>query len=268
MVVTRIHIRCRFSQPRFAASLFAGLLVAACWVAPSGVLRSDEAKPRIWQKLMTPRAELPRFLTKPAKPTPEMTPREAAQACLTTAKELFDSGYDREAIQLFERARQLDPKQTQVARYLAVLYDRQLDGHHAQAEYDKALKLTPKDPDLLNDVGYFHYQYGRWAEAEASFRAALRSKPTLERAKINLGMTLCQADRYGEAFDVFREVVGPAAAHSNIGLMLAGAGRRDEALRALHQALVIQPSLPQARAMLEYLEQHPDGPRQLVQSER
>jgi Tfp pilus assembly protein PilF len=229
------------------------MFIAFSLLSISSSVQAEDGNAHIWQKIIIPKPKMPQFLTKPVKIQAELPPREAAQACLTTAKELFDSGHDREAIQLFERARQLDPKQTQIARFLAVLYDRQHDTIHAEAEYAKALKLTPKDPDLLNDIGYFHYQYERWADAEIAFRDAIKHNHKHERSKVNLAMTLCQLGRYAEAFDLFREAVGPAAAHSNIGMMLAREHKRDEAIQAFQQALALQPELPQARAGLDYL---------------
>jgi Tfp pilus assembly protein PilF len=212
----------------------------------------DKSKPG-WQWVTLPKPGLPRFLTKPAKVQTELPPKEAAQACLATAKDLLDQGYDHEAIQLFERARTLDPKRTEVSRYLAVLYDRQDDAVRATAEYELALKLTPKDADLLNDIGYFHYHRSQWPAAEQRFREALALNPKLERAKINLGMTLAQQGHYQQAYAAFAEAVGPAAAHSNVGVLLARQGRHAEAIAAFQNSIDLEPGSPQARACLACL---------------
>ena len=56
-----------------------------------------------------------------------LPPAEAAKACISTADEMAKGGYRKEAILLYERARQLDPGQKHVCRYLAVLYDEEGD---------------------------------------------------------------------------------------------------------------------------------------------
>ena len=96
---------------------------------------------------------LPKLLTKPAKVQSELPPKEAADACITTAKHLLGHGHDREATLLFEGARTLDPKRTELSGFLAACYDRQNDAVKAKTEFDLALKLSPHDAVLCNDCG-------------------------------------------------------------------------------------------------------------------
>jgi len=241
------------STIQFRNILAATVALGAITLTGIGVA-DDSSKPPIWQRTSVRKPSLPKILTKPAKVQTELPPKEAANACLATAKDLFDQGYDREATLLFERARQLDPKHANVCRFLAVLYDRQNDTGRAKTEYDQALKLAPKDADLLNDVGYFYYRRAQWKEAESKFREALAQNPKLERAKINLGMTLGHQGRMQDAYELFAEAVGPAAAHSNVGILLAKQGHRAEAIDALHKSLAFDPDLGQAKACLACLE--------------
>ena len=97
------------------------------------------------------------------KVSAELSPKEAAEACFATAKELHAHGHAKEAIILFERARELNPRETRADRYLAVLYDHEGNDARALAEFQKALKTSPKDAELLNDLGYFYYRrYSPW----------------------------------------------------------------------------------------------------------
>jgi len=186
----------RRTQSAVVIALF--VLLALAVVARA----ADPDKP-FWQRASLPKPGLPYIFTKAAKPEAELPPKEAANACLGTAKELFDQGYDHEATLLFERARKLDPKHTEVSRYLAVLYDRQNDPIRANTEFEQALKLAPKDADLLNDIGFSHYRRSEWSAAEKRFREALVLNPKFERAKVNLGMAIGQQGRFSEAYDVF-----------------------------------------------------------------
>ena len=204
----------------------------------------------------------------------ELPPKDAAKACLVTADEMVRSGYRREAAALYERARQLDPSQQQVCRYLAVLYDEIGTDSQALAEYNHAMRLTPKDADLLNDFGYFYYRRHDMHQAEQWFRAALAQSPQHERAWVNLGMTLGETERYQESFDAFSKVLSTAAAHSNVGMILARHGHTEEAARALKQALIMDPGLKPPRALLANLDapqsiaRNPNSPSSLPQMDR
>jgi Tfp pilus assembly protein PilF len=194
-------------------------------------------------------------------PAHELPPAQASEACLATARELQSHGHAPEAIILYERARQLNPRQKQISRFLAVLYDQQGNDQRALVEYRKALELTPKDPALLNDFGYYYYRRRDWRQAEEFFRKAIAAAPDEERAWVNLGLALGEQGRYQESFDAFAKVVGPAAAHSNVGVILASHQRLAEARSAFQHALAIQPDLPQAKAFLAHLDAQNSGPQ-------
>ena len=56
-----------------------------------------------------------------------------------------------------------------------MLYDATGDSVRSLAEYNKAIEADPKNPSLLSDLGYYHYERGNHAEAEQSLRKAFRS---------------------------------------------------------------------------------------------
>ena len=195
--------------------------------------------------------------------TDTLPPKEAAKACLVTADEMVRNGYRKEAIALYERARDLDPTQQQVCRYLAVLYDEVGTDSQALTEYNHAVRLTPKDPDLLNDFGYFYYHRHDMRQAEQWFRAAIVQSPRHERAWVNLGLTLGEQGRYQDSFEAFSKVLSTAAAHSNVGMILARHGQIDDAAWAFKQALMLDPGLQQPRAVLASL----DTPRPVAEQQ-
>ena len=115
----------------------------------------------------TPVADFPPLAQSPsgrtAARTPNLTPERTAKLALATAIQMEKSGHTKVAVEQYEKARQLDPKLTEVAHHLAVLYDRQGDFKQAAAEYKKAVEARPTDADLLNDQAYHYYQRGDWA---------------------------------------------------------------------------------------------------------
>jgi Flp pilus assembly protein TadD len=189
-----------------------------------------------------------------------LPPKQAAEACVATAKELQAHGHSPEAIMLYERARQLNPQEQQVSRFLALLYDQQGNDARALTEYRKALELAPHDPDLLNDFGYYFYRRRDWRQAEEQFRKAIAQSPEHERAWVNLGLALGEQDRFQESLEAFSKVLGPAAAHSNVGVILAAHERKSDAEAAFKQALAIQNDLPQPRAFLAHFEEPANAP--------
>jgi Tfp pilus assembly protein PilF len=192
----------------------------------------------------------------------ELPPKKAAQVCLAAAKELDGQGHDAQAIALYERAREHDPALKQIARRLAVLYDRQGNSTKAREEYARALEESPRDANLLNDIGYFFYQRGQWDDAEKWLRQAVDVDPKHQRAWTNLGLAYGQQGRYQQSYESFCKVVSPAAAHSNVGALLAQNGHHNLADQALRQALALEPDLQQSRVILAHLETNAASPAQ------
>jgi Tfp pilus assembly protein PilF len=201
-------------------------------------------------QLLAPPVTLPATV---ASKEPGLAPEKAAQACVAAAQSLEQKGYEAEAIAEYERARQFNAS-IPVARRLAVLYDRQGEVEKARAEYALALKAQPKDADLLNDFGYFHYEHGNWTEAEKWLRESVAVNAGHQRAWVNLGMALGQQERYEDSYAAFAKVLSPAEARCNVGVIMARNGKTAEAEKMLREALSEQPDLKQGAAVLGYLE--------------
>ena len=184
----------------------------------------------------------------------ELPPKEAARACLVTAEQMQNGGQVQQAILLYEKARKNDPSLKSIAHRLAVLYDIQGDSQRSLSEYKLAVEAEPKNADVASDLGYYYFQRNNLGDAERELRRALEIDPKHAKALNNLGMVLAAEKHFNESFQVFSRAVGPAAAHSNLGVLLAKQGRNDEARKEFHQALAIDPTLKQPQAFLAYLD--------------
>jgi Tfp pilus assembly protein PilF len=180
---------------------------------------------------------------------------EAAKACIATARELSSHGYTVDAIAEYEHARELNPRAKGIARHLAVLHDIQGNRTSAQREFKRALAESPKDADLLNDVGYFYMQQESWTEAEEFLRKALAADPKHQRARVNLGMVLGYEGRSDESLAIFKDAVGEAAAHANLGIVMTQMGRSEQAAEEFRIAMELDPNLKQPGIVLTFLEQ-------------
>lgn len=195
--------------------------------------------------------------TKPGEKSPELPPKDAAKVCVTLAETLEQNGHLKEAMGQYEKARLLDPRQTpQLTKKVALLHDKLGNGRQALEEYQAALKLSPKDADLLNNVGYCHYNRGKWKEAEDYYRQALAVNPKHARAQTNLGMCLAQQGQYAAAFEAFVKVVRPAEAHSNLAFVMFTQGKKDDAKKEYAKALKLEPDMQIARVALEKMDKH------------
>ena len=196
----------------------------------------------------------------------ELPPKETAKLCVATAEEMQKQGHPDQAIFLLEKARENDPSLPKIAHHLALLYDAQGDGTRALSEYQKALAATPKVPDLLNDFGYYHYRRGDLAEAEKLYRQVLSISPKHKMAQTNLAIILGHQRRYQESIELFTKVVGPAAAHSNVGVIMAEQGDYDMARQAFVEASRLDGTLQQPKAFLAYLDQRQSKARPDLQT--
>lgn len=79
-----------------------------------------------------------------------------------------------------------------------------LGGCFPKSEPLASLPLTHPDAAQLNLQGIDHYQRGRWEEALALFRGAIRSNPQFPEAHFNAALTLHQLGRHEEAAEEFR----------------------------------------------------------------
>jgi Flp pilus assembly protein TadD len=132
-------------------------------------------------------------------------------------------------------------------------------GRFAQAEthYNKALKLSPRDPKVWNDVGYSYYLQGRWADAERALKTATRFAPDDDRVRTNLGLTLAAAGRTDEALPLLSQSNGDAIGHANLGYLLAAAGQKELARNQYEMALALRPDLEIARRALAKMDLTP-----------
>ena len=178
---------------------------------------------------------------------------QSAEDCLKAAREMEAHDQDLAAIEQYERARTFEPQLPGVARHLAVLYQRTGDVDRAAVEFTAALKEEPQHADLWNDAASFRFQRGEYAKAEDAAREAIHLSPDHKRAWVNLGLSLAEQKQHDEAFAAFERAAGSAAAHNNLGIILARQGRLDDARRELAEARRLDPTLRPPPAVAEFL---------------
>lgn len=199
---------------------------------------------------------------------PDLAPDKAAKLCMATAEELEKNGHLEQAIAQYELAMQHHAKLPGAGKKLAACYARAGKYDQAIAQYQKDLAASPKDVDLLNDLGYTYFEKEDYVTAEKYLRQAIAIKPGYQRAHGNLGYVLGSQMKWKESLEAFRKAGTPATAQSNLAAMYYKAGLTDDARRSCSIALGLDPSLKTAKDLLAKLDEQPkDDSKSIKQAE-
>ena len=185
---------------------------------------------------------------------PSSTSSDTADICIATAEKLQKNEHFKEAIQLYAKARRHAPDRSGLTHQIAILYDRIGQTVQARKEFQHAITQEPSDAGIAADYGYFLMQHGEFQPAVEALESSLEKAPHNEQARNNYAVLLMKMGRYEESLAQFMQVVGQAAAHSNVGVLHAKAGRNDLARKHLTQARELDPSLQHPQAFLNVLD--------------
>lgn len=157
-----------------------------------------------------------------SRPADAEAAQRRAQARLALASAYFEGGQAGTALEEADRALEADPRLAP-AWGLRALAQASLGQYAAaQASFEQALALAPRDAELLHNHGWFLCQQRRWDEAQARFESALASPGYLGRARSLLALGVCQAraQRWEAAEAALTQVLAlePAQAAAALGL--------------------------------------------------
>lgn len=127
--------------------------------------------------------------------------------------------------------------------------------------YQTALKLAPRNIDILINTGGCYQRLEQWAEAYRCFYRAWKYQPRDVDLLNNLGVCLVQLERPEEALDYYRQALALAPAEGeiigNLAAALARCRRWPEAVTCFEKALRLLPEdvsiINNAAACLEAL---------------
>lgn len=157
------------------------------------------------------------------------------------------------AEEAYEEAVRIDPEHVGALMGLARVYQRTGRADTALEIYDRLAKIDPSNPAVWNDWGLCYKELGDLASAESRLRKAVELDPMRALSRNNLAMVLAELGYEEEAWEQFRQAVGPARAHYNLAVLAWEHGDIAGAKHHLEQALALDPSLQEARDLLEKL---------------
>ncbi|MBF0333439.1 MAG: tetratricopeptide repeat protein [Alphaproteobacteria bacterium] len=113
------------------------------------------------------------------------------------------------------------PDQFEAAAALGVFLHRLDRGDEALAAYERALRLAPRDSDLLYKTGRLLSDLGRPREAEIHHRRAAAHNPADPRIPYALGVLFQSEGRLADAVDAYERALEADPAHQGAAVNLA-----------------------------------------------
>lgn len=166
------------------------------------------------------------------------------------ATTLLEMGHHDEAVAHYRRAAEQAPGMADIWYNLANALAA--TGPPAETErcYRNAIAFRPGFVDALGNYGRWLMTRGRWQEAESWLAESLCLNPMQAGLWNNLGI-VCQERGAAEAELCYRHAIAVdphlADAHYNLGCLLSGHGRADEAIACHTSALTAEPGFAAAR---------------------
>lgn len=136
---------------------------------------------------------------------------------------------------------------------LARLSHRGGDTLGAIQTYRQALSAHPNDAVIMNDLGLCYAQNGQLDESIEVLRRATQFAPDRTMYVNNLATALVEANRSNEAVAYLSKVHGVSKANMQVGYLLSQTGQLDAADAYLNHALELDPTLSQARSLLDQM---------------
>src|SRR5690554_347148 len=103
-------------------------------------------------------------------------------------------------------AQQFDAAEASRTRLaLGLQYLRSGNFEQAKANLERAREYTPNNPDVHTGLAYYYQQVRDAENAEKYYREAIRLRPQDGDSYNNLGVLLCNQQRYNEADQMLRK---------------------------------------------------------------
>jgi tetratricopeptide (TPR) repeat protein len=120
----------------------------------------------------------------------------------------------------------------------------------AAAHCRQALRLKPDYPEAHSNLGTALTGLRQFDEAIVHYTEALRLRPVYPEALHNMGMALANQGRVDEAVALYTRALKLKPAYpqawNNLGLAMAGKNQMDEAIRHFAEAVRLDPAYPEA----------------------
>jgi type IV pilus assembly protein PilF len=132
--------------------------------------------------------------------------RKRARIRLELALGYFEQGQTTVALDELKQALIADPAYAPAHNLRGLIYMRLNDFRVSEDGFNRALALSPGDPNVMHNLAWLQCQQRRWPESFRHFEQALADQQYGERAKTFRALGLCQA-RAGLPTDAERSLL-------------------------------------------------------------
>lgn len=142
-----------------------------------------------------------------------------------------------------------DLNQSEAHNKLGFGYLRNGQLNEAFVEFQKAIRVNPKNKEALNYLGYLSSEFNKHDEAISYYNRAISVDPEYSVAQNNLGVTYAKIENWNEAVKYFNAALSnptyatPERAYSNLGYAYYMMQDYMKAEEALKEALIRNPVL-------------------------
>jgi len=149
----------------------------------------------------------------------------------------------------FRKMLALDPRIAEIHCNLAIILTQLNDVKAAIASYRKALQIKPELTLAQFNLGALLQQQGLLQEAARHYQQAAEQQPGFFQAWANWGTVLQERGELENAEKCYRKALAlnfNAQGHFNLGTVLYGQGRHQEAIQAFREAVRLAPQFADA----------------------
>jgi tetratricopeptide (TPR) repeat protein len=127
-------------------------------------------------------------------PNPVLTPERRADIMM--ARKMY-----REAVELYLQG----PADSAIIwNKVGIAYHQMLDLGVAKKHYEKALKINPKYPEAINNLGTIYYAQKKYRKATGQYKKALQIAPQSASIYSNLGTAHFARKKYKDAMEAYQ----------------------------------------------------------------
>ena len=176
------------------------------------------------------------------------------ELAINKALQLHQTGKLQEAACLYESILKRNPGNVDALHLLGVAHLQTKNYPSSEKLIRKALILSPKNPEVYNNLGTVLQGQGKLDEAIENYRKAVSLKPDFALSYTNLGKALKEQNKLDEAAENHRKAVliepDFAMAYNNLGTVLQEQNKLDEAIEKYWRAISLQPDFAGAYSNL------------------
>src|SRR5262249_6168286 len=99
------------------------------------------------------------------------------------------------------------------------------------------------DAAALSNLAFCYELAGKLSDAQQTYEQGIAKDPKSEACRVNYGLMLARAGRTNEAIIQFKAVLSEAQVHYNLASVYQQQGKRDQAKAEYRRAIELDPSL-------------------------